>query len=231
MIIVPEIDLPISDLILGKKAVIYLPNTRGEFPNSYDKSFIPSSITVLQNWFVGYATNIIDDFNMIEVTDDILKGLQFCNIVNGTTVKYDKYGKINPNEEKILIVMTDVELALQLAAKALLTSLETSRIYANKTKLMYAEYFQTERDTWTIQYDEATLYTADPLANVPFITTLATARGISLATLASAILVKAEYFRNRLAALLGAKQKFEDRVAACTTDAELIIILAEIAAL
>jgi hypothetical protein len=231
MTLVPEIDLPITDIILGKKAVVYLPNTKGEFPNSYDKSFIPSSIVLTNNWFVGYAANILEDFNMIEISDSILQGLQFCNIVDGTTKKYDKFGRINPDEEKILITLTTAELEMQLSSKAFLLSLEASKIFASKIKLLYSSYFQAERDTWTIQYDEAQAYTADATATVPFITTLAAARGIALDELVVAILVKAEYLRNSLATLLGEKQKFEDRIVACTTDAELVTILDELSSI
>lgn len=228
MTVIPEMDLTIANIISGKKAVVYSSNEKGEFPNTFDKSFIPSSITLTNNWYIGYTNSIIDGFNMIELTDNELYGLQFFNIIDGDIKKYDKFGRINPDEEKLEIVLLPEETVKQKNSKALLLDLELSKVYTRKIKLLYSSYPEVERDTWNIQYDEAVKYQLDNTASVPFITTLATARGVELSILVTLIISKANFFRDALATLIGEKQKYSDRIVTSIDNIALNTLLTEI---
>lgn len=228
MISVPEIDLPISDIIVGKKAVLYTPNEQGEFPNTFNKSFIPSSISINTNWYVGYAVDIMAGFNMIEISDEILHGLQQFDILNGDIKKYDKYGRMNPDEVKLEIVLTQEELVAQMVAKAFVMELMLGLIYSKKIGLLQLPYSIEERETWDIQYSEAKAYMIDPLSSVPFISKIAITRGVDLSFLVQSIVSKADLYRDKVAELLGTKQHYSDRVKACTTNIELNTLLTEI---
>jgi hypothetical protein len=69
---------------------------------------------------------------------------------------------------------------------------------------------QLERDTWIVQEREAREWLADDTSPVPFITTLAEARGVELAELVGRIIVKADAYSVMLAGALGVKHKVED---------------------
>jgi len=224
---IPEVDLPIEEQIVGKLVVIYTANSRGEFPHSFTKSFIPSSIPLANDWFVGYAPYIIDGFNMVEIPDIIAKGLQSYNIINGSFKRYDQYNRANENNEKLEIIMSSEDIKNQLVSKKFLINYELRRVYDMKIKKLYVEY-GNEVDTWNIQLEEAKAFTANNNTPTPFIANLATIRGIELSTLVTTILTKAEAFSIAMSTLIGTKQKFSDNVKVSTTDLELINIINEI---
>ncbi len=151
---IPEVDLPITESIIGKTVVIYTANNKGEFPNSFTKAFIPSSISLSNDWYVGYTPHIIDGFNMVEIPDIIAKGLQSYNVINGVTKKYDMYTVLNDGGKKLLIDMNAEELLNQLNSKKFLINFELTRIYDIKIKSLYIAY-GSETDTWGIQLEEA----------------------------------------------------------------------------
>ena len=72
---------------------------------------------------------------------------------------------------------------------------------------------QLERDTWTVQEREAREWLTDNNATVPFITILASTRGVELAELVDRIMLKADAYSQLLAQSLGEKHKAEDNVA------------------
>ncbi len=227
MTIIPEVDAPIADSITGKKVVIYTASNKGEFPNSFMKTFIPSSIPLANDWYVGYTPLIIDGFNMVEISDIIVKGLQSYNIVNGSSKRYDQYNVANPNNEKLEIIMSEEDITNQIASKKFLINFELTRVYDIKIKSLYVEY-GSEADSWNIQLEEAKAFTIDNQASVPFIVNLATIREIPLTELVTLILAKADVFSLAMSTLIGNKQKFADKVKASLTDLELINIITEI---
>jgi hypothetical protein len=227
MTTIPTIDLPISDKIIGKKVVIYTTNNKGEFPNSFMKVFIPSSIPIDMAWYVGYTPFIIDGFNMVEIPDIIAEGLQSFNIVNGSFKRYNQYNVANPNNDKLEIIMSESDLIKQLNAKKFLIQFELIRIYDNKIKELYTLY-GSESDTWTTQLSEAKEYTKDQSAIIPFITNVASIRGIKVDDLVKTILQKAEVFTSTISTIIGNKQLFSDRVEAASNDSELISIINEL---
>ena len=78
-----------------------------------------------------------------------------------------------------------------------------------------------EVETWTAQNTEWTSYVADNSANTPFVDALATARGITRDELMTKIGNKV----TAVASTLGAQQKLEDQIKACTTQDELDAIV------
>lgn len=227
MVIIPQIDLPREELITGKRMVIYTANEKGEFPNTFDKTFIPSSISLENQWFIGYTINIIDGFNMFEIPDIIGIGLQSYNIINGSIKAYNQYNIANPNLEKLEIVMSEEDIVNQIRSKKFLIEYELMRVYNKKLKLLYGNY-GVEADTWNLQLTEANAYIADNNSVVPFITNLANIRGIDLLELANLIVAKALEFSIASSTLIGQKQLFLDRAKACSTNEELNVVLSDI---
>ena len=75
------------------------------------------------------------------------------------------------------------------------------------------------------QEQEARAYKADNTAVVPFISNLATSRGITVDLIADKIIVNADSFAVALGTLTGALQAKKEQVEACTTIEELNLTL------
>ena len=84
--------------------------------------------------------------------------------------------------------------------------------------LLAPNYPQHEIDTWDQQRREAVAYKADPLAGVPLLASMATARGWTIADLADRVLLKANAFATGGGAILGAQQALEDQIEAVLSD-------------
>jgi len=68
-------------------------------------------------------------------------------------------------------------------------------------------YLENEQKSWAVQEQEARAYIADATATVPYITTMATTRGIPVAIMAAKIIENADLFRAESARILGEQQK------------------------
>ncbi len=77
-----------------------------------------------------------------------------------------------------------------------------------------------ERATWEQQKSEASAWTADNSASTPMLTTMSTARGITVADLVSKINSKVTAYNNALATLLAEQKDLEDDVDALDTIAK-----------
>jgi len=84
-----------------------------------------------------------------------------------------------------------------------------------------AGYPAGELASWDKQEAEARAYLADTNATVPFIATMATARGVDVADLANRIVTKADAFAGYSAGVIGTRQALEDALEAATTVAEV----------
>jgi hypothetical protein len=73
--------------------------------------------------------------------------------------------------------------------------------------LFNSEYSEYERSTFPQQRAEATAYLADNTASVPLLNAIATARGITVETLANKIIEKAEAHDIALGTILGKRKK------------------------
>lgn len=83
-------------------------------------------------------------------------------------------------------------------------------IFSSKLEPLLGSIPQAERDTFERQEREARAFSLDSTARVPFIQTLAEARGLPIRVLVSKIITKADYFSATLAKALGEKHKAED---------------------
>lgn len=77
-----------------------------------------------------------------------------------------------------------------------------------------AGYPDNEIQTWSKQELEARAFNTDSSSHVPFITALATERGIDVAELANRIIAKADAFAAVAAAAIGKRQRLEDELTA-----------------
>jgi hypothetical protein len=72
-----------------------------------------------------------------------------------------------------------------------------------------------EQSTWSQQQKEAELYTSDNTASVPLITSLATARGISVTDMVTKITTAVANHHEKIGNLLAKKQNIEAEIKAC----------------
>ena len=80
---------------------------------------------------------------------------------------------------------------------------------------------QQEANTWSIQVEEAKAYKEDSSVDVPFITAMADARGITVDEAVDKILKKSQETSQKQATLLGEYQNLQDRVASATGKKQL----------
>ena len=79
--------------------------------------------------------------------------------------------------------------------------------YDNQLAALGRPYMENEQKSWAVQEAEARAYLADDTATVPYITTMATTRGIPVAIMAAKIIENAELFRAESARILGEQQR------------------------
>lgn len=92
--------------------------------------------------------------------------------------------------------------------------------YNQKFKELNKWSSDLEAATWEQQKSEAAAWTADNTATTPMLTTMATARGISVSDLVGKINTKVTAYNNALATLLGEQKDKEDDVDALSTIGE-----------
>ncbi|MBM2295185.1 hypothetical protein JQX09_25180, partial [Sulfitobacter pseudonitzschiae] len=73
-------------------------------------------------------------------------------------------------------------------------------------RLIASAYTDEERETWATQVDEANALTADPEADVPLISALAAADGVTAVQMAGFILANKAAFTAASAAILAAQR-------------------------
>jgi len=224
------IDEGIADIVQNKKVIIYTPNNKGQLPYSFNKSIIPSSIPVNLNWYIGYADSIMADFNMFEITDEIAVGLQFFNSVNGANKRYDKYFRPNADFEKLEIILTDLELAQQLASKQFLLLRELELIFSTKIEDISRTY-GAESTTWSLQLEEAnSIATAGTLVPEDYVilNSISTARNLTLLEVAEKVIANSDEYKANIGTTLAEKYTFKDRINSCTSNSALINITEEL---
>ena len=77
-----------------------------------------------------------------------------------------------------------------------------------------ADYPDSEVQSWPQQVKEATALSADPQADAPLLTAIATARGLPVAELASRVLDKMNAYAAASGVLIGQRQAAEDLITA-----------------
>ncbi len=80
-----------------------------------------------------------------------------------------------------------------------------------------ADYPDSEVQSWPQQVKEATALSADPQADAPLLTAIATARGLPAAELASRVMGKMNAYAGASGALIGRRQAAEDLIDVAAT--------------
>ena len=80
-----------------------------------------------------------------------------------------------------------------------------------------ADYPDSEVQSWPQQVKEATALSADPQADAPLLTAIATARGLPVAELASRVMGKMNAYAGASGALIGRRQAAEDLIDVAAT--------------
>lgn len=138
---------------------------------------------------------ITDDFPEIESDED-----------NPTSTRYD---------------MTADDIAAGLSFNKILFKKYIRDRFNDKAKdIVSARYGNLEQQSFEQQKSEAAAWTADNTASTPMLTTMATARGISVADLVGKINTKVAAYNSAVATLLAEQKVLEDEVDALTTIAE-----------
>src|SRR5450830_1350663 len=101
---------------------------------------------------------------------------------------------------------------------------ELSEAFTQRIAVIRAGYPDDEITSWPEQKVEATAFTADPSANVPLLSHMAAARGITVADLAARVLANAAAWATMSGGLIGKRQKYEDAVNAAADAASVASI-------
>ena len=98
--------------------------------------------------------------------------------------------------------------------------------FESQFSALQSEYTQIEIDTFKTQEEEARAYTADPTAPTPMLSGIATARGITVDSLAMKVAENAQTYKLLAAPIMGKKQRLEDalKLATTVTEVEAVII-------
>jgi hypothetical protein len=106
------------------------------------------------------------------------------------------------------------------AAKRIEINAECQKAVAALAK----DYPDSEVQSWPQQVKEATALSADPQADVPLLTAIATARGLPVAELASRVLDKMNVYAVASGVLIGQRQAAEDAIDAAESLEDLAAI-------
>ena len=107
-------------------------------------------------------------------------------------------------------------LSPQLTADQLRTALTAE--YERRMQAIAAGYPPSERESWSVQTEEAKALLADPSAPTPWIDAAASARGLDRVELAQRIVAKDAQYRVISGTLSGVRQRIEDQIDAAGDD-------------
>ena len=83
-------------------------------------------------------------------------------------------------------------------------------LFQGQMKVLRGTVLPEEVDTFLVQEREARAWVTDNTADIPFVTALAAARGLTIAELVPRILAKADYYTDLSATVMGNKHRLED---------------------
>lgn len=107
---------------------------------------------------------------------------------------------------------------------------QVNRHYAQALSYIRATYPPDEVTSWAKQETEARAYVADNTAPTPLLSAIAEARGVPFALLVEKVIEKADLFAAASGALIGARQRYEDEIAAAADPAAVAAVLAQLPA-
>lgn len=112
---------------------------------------------------------------------------------------------------------TQPQSVVTLASVQAEKALEIRGVAAGLMESIAAPYLPQERESWDTQLKEADTYTANNAAPTPLLTSMATARGITVSILVAKVYENANLYRAAIGEILGKQQELLDRVYAAST--------------
>ena len=88
-----------------------------------------------------------------------------------------------------------------------------------------ASYPKSEVDTWSLQFDEATAFTANALSPTPTLDGIVLTSGLTKAVVVASVLTKAALFQTAAGKIIGKRKSLTAQINAATTNAGVGIIL------
>lgn len=172
----------------------------------------------------------LDHINADVLPTDLARFSIFANAYGGTvklrvgSAPADDYPQLgiseDPDANKYVHTLTDAEVAGAVSFNHYLFKRIIRDRYNQKFLELNKWSSSLEKATWEQQKSEATAWTADNTASTPMLTTMATARGISVSDLVSKINTKLTAYNSALATQLAAQKDLEDDVDALDTIAK-----------
>lgn len=200
-----------------------------------DKLGIIQIVGRVLNYAVGFVPNThvdIADYNFLKPTvldEGIAMGWKFFALprdyinVRPGTPQNEQLSVAESNEptgEKIKYYLTDEDKANGAAFMRALMRQILDDVYDKRFAQLNLMTSSLEQGTWTQQRTEAEAYQADNSITTPMLSALATARGITVADMATKVLLAVDKYNQDVANLLASKQAVEQEIKQCDTIAD-----------
>lgn len=155
------------------------------------------------------APENVDDYLVVDIEDEAeLVGKMAVENEDGTVTLQDI--EVDVNSLKIRLIQ-------QLKARA-----------DELSRLILEEYPEIEKNSFTIQKQEALSFKQNPEAPCPVLKGIADARGMELAVLVDKVLQKSQIFETVTGKIAGSRQAIMDKIEKAKTHEELAPLEAEI---
>jgi hypothetical protein len=202
--------------------------------NEQQLGIIQTAGRVLQ-YTVGYLpdthTDIIEYAHLKPklLSDDVALAWKFFGAYNESisvrpaTLQNDQLDVVasgEPTGEKVKYYFTDADKANAVAFMKEVMRMMLDDIYDKRFTRTNYSVSDLEAGTWAQQKAEAEAYAKSTSAPTPMLSTLAQARGITVAQMAAKVFDAVLVYNQTVANLLAAKQSVEAEIKACTTIAD-----------
>jgi hypothetical protein len=125
-----------------------------------------------------------------------------------------------PTGEKVKYYFTEEDIANTVEFMRAVMLYMIDEVYDKRFVQANLPPSELEGATWPQQKAEALAYTADPSASVPMLTSLAAARGITVAEMVAKVNTAVANYNATIASLLATKQARQQEVKACASIAD-----------
>jgi len=185
----------------------------------------PNSAPITQNKVIGGLDNITfyevsDLINIKETYLPLSKDITKLDLECARYLRKGIFTRYDEKAKKEKLDMTEEEIAKGLEIRKLIKIIKLRKYNEDLIQNAFP-ILSNEKLSWERQKTEADLYMADNTTDVPFISTLAAARGITIDDLVVKILEKAEAYALFVASTLGTQHKQEKEIENCTILEEL----------
>ncbi len=127
--------------------------------------------------------------------------------------------------EKVRYDLTESDVANTTTLMKELMRFKLDEIYDKRMVQLNMGVSELELSSWAQQKAEASAYTADPSTTTPLLSSLASARGITLDEMVAKVNSAVSAYNNSVATLLASKQLVETEIKACASIADCCRLL------